>query len=103
MKATAIAALLFLLALVVHHGPTYAQEVTRTASSSITLGTGVCSAQMLVNVPPQFHARMRSGSGVWWDRKTYDICWLREGARIVVLWEDGSLEAFPANAFEAGA
>jgi hypothetical protein len=83
--------------------PVRAQEVTRTASSSITLGTGPCSPQMLTRVPPQFHERMRSGSGVWWDRKTYDICWLREGAQIVVLWEDGSFEAFPAEAFEAGA
>ena len=103
MKCTAIAALLLLLSLLVCHGPTYAQDVTRTASSSITLGTGACSPQMLASVPPQFHDRMRAGSGVWWDRKTYDLCWLREGARIIVLWEDGALEAYPAAAFESGA
>ena len=102
MRLLAIAVCLMLIALLV--GNASAQEVTRTASLSITLGTGTCAdAKVHATVPSQYHTALKAGFGVWWDRKTYELCWLRQERSLVIVWEDGHAERLPAQAFEAGA
>ena len=100
MRILAIVACLALLALIV--GSANAQ--TRTASQSVTLGTVSCTdPNIRARVPPELHDRLKAGTGVWFDRKTYELCWLRDERRIIVVWEDGHVEALPATVFEAGA
>lgn len=93
---------LFLLVFVVWNAP--AQEVTRTASQSITLGAGPCIEQaVLSKVKPEYREKLTRGHGIWFDRKTYELCWLREDGKIFVIWEDGTLQGFLASVFEGGA
>lgn len=100
MKIVAI--ILCTLALVLFVSNTKAQTVS--VSQSIILGTGACTdAKVLAKVKPDHHARLSKGHGIWFDRKTYELCWLKEDGRIFVVWEDGTMDAFPAAPFEAGA
>ena len=102
MKILAIVVCLFLLVFVVWTAP--AQEVTRTASQSITLGSGPCIAQaVLSKVKPEYREKLTRGHGIWFDRKTYELCWLREDGKIFVIWEDGTFQGFLASVFEGGA
>lgn len=98
MKILAIVVCVFLLSAVVAHAQTV------SASQSVTLGSGSCtSPDVLAKVKPEYHPRLQKGTGVWFDRKTYELCWLREEGKIIVVWEDGTVQGFNAAVFEAGA
>ena len=105
MRILAIAACLFLLAMLVAGCATVPPERGARYSNgrdSVELFSGPCTdSKVIAHLPQELRDKLKAGHGTY-DGKPYALCWIRVQGGIVVVWEDGGMGQIPDGHAQIG-